>query len=84
MATDVTVSESFEPIPDVLLENAKQKIKACKKVICCRERFGSMEMANQELLMFAIESGKMVEFVKFGAKDYGNGVDSNNKVERIK
>ena len=41
-------------------------------------------MANQELLMFAIESGKMVEFVKFGAKDYGNGVDSNNKVERIK
>lgn len=51
-------AESFEPVPEALLSEAKKQINACQKVICCRETFGTYEAANAELLAYAERSGK--------------------------
>lgn len=61
LAAEVLEADSFEPIPPELLEAAKEKMDACGRVICCRDRFGSLETANQELLAYARRSGKAVE-----------------------
>lgn len=52
LAAEVIAAKAFEPIQDKLLEAAKSKIDACKRVICCREDFGSFERANRELLEY--------------------------------
>ena len=52
LAAEVIAAKAFEPIQDKLLEAAKSKIDACKRVICCREDFGSFEKANRELLEY--------------------------------
>lgn len=61
LAEEVIMAESFEPIKDVLLETAKQRIDSCKRVICCKEKFGSFELANRELLAYARQKGKIIE-----------------------
>lgn len=61
LAAEVVGTESFEPISDKLLETAKRKIDFCSKVICCRNKFGSMETANEELFLYASRNGKAVE-----------------------
>lgn len=53
LATKVYAAESFEPIQKKLLQEARESIKSCKKVICCRKRFGSWEQENEELLCWA-------------------------------
>ncbi len=64
LATDVIKAEGFEPIKEKLLEEAKAKVDCCKKVICCKEEFGTFEQANQELLTYARAAGKIVEMEK--------------------
>lgn len=61
LAAKVIEAESFEPVPDSLLETAKREMDLCRKVICGRNKFGSMEAANEELFYYAKRSGKMVE-----------------------
>ncbi len=61
LAAEVIEAESFEPIAGELLEAAKKKMDSCKAVLCCRERFGSLELANQELLAHARKNGKLRE-----------------------
>ncbi len=61
MAADMTAAEGFEPVPEKLLEEAKQKMDGCQRVICCKHVFGSYEKANEELLSYARASGKDVE-----------------------
>lgn len=61
LAAEVIEAVGFEPIADGLVEVAKKKIDVCKRVICCKESFGSLEQANKELLRYAKQTGKEVE-----------------------
>lgn len=59
LAAEVIHTEGFEPMGEELLEKAKRRLERCKRVICCRERFGSLEWANRELFLYAGERGKL-------------------------
>lgn len=61
LATEVIEAEAFEPIDAAVLESAKRRIASCDKVICCKETFGTLEMANKELLTYAREQGKVIQ-----------------------
>lgn len=61
LATEVLKAESFEPISEDLLEDAKKRVALCEKVICCKEKFGTFEQANLSLLEYAKKRGMPVE-----------------------
>lgn len=61
LASRVFAAKSFEPVPDELLQDAKNTLRQCRKVICCRESFGTWEQANRELVEYAHECGISVE-----------------------
>lgn len=61
LAVNVIKAESFEPIKETLLREAKEKMDSCKRVICCKSVFGSLDKANEELLAYAEAAGKIVE-----------------------
>lgn len=61
LAAEVITAEAFEPITDMAFKKAKQRLDSCERVICCRKTFGSFEAANQELLAFARQRGKIIE-----------------------
>lgn len=63
LASYCVAAESFEPITDTLLRDAKERMDACGKVICCKESFGTFEAANRELLEYAKEKRKEVEMI---------------------
>ena len=64
-----TVSESpFEPVSQAKLEQAKKILENCDRVICCREKFGSMESFQQELLRYAKEIGRTIQTGKTDRK----------------
>ena len=60
-AADVIEADSFEPITEKQLEMAKKRLQSCEKVICCKERFGTFERANQELMEYAKQCSKQIE-----------------------
>jgi iron complex transport system ATP-binding protein len=60
LAVKTIVAKGFEPIPDALFAEAKQTMRQCTRVICCRDTFGSYERANEELLADAKRLGKIV------------------------
>lgn len=64
LAAEVIIVRAFEPVDKGILEQAKKSIDSCSKVICCREQFGSLEIANKELLEYARQSGKAVEIAE--------------------
>lgn len=61
LAAELIAVKSFEPVDKCVLDRAKRAIDSCSKVICCRKKFGSLEIANKELLEYAKKSGKTVE-----------------------
>lgn len=63
LAAEVLSVRAFEPIDKTTLERAKKAIDSCSMVICCRKQFGSLEIANKELLGYAVKNGKVVELV---------------------
>lgn len=60
LAAKVIKVEAFEPITDQTLQEAKRCLAGCKQVICCKDHFGTLEKANEELLAFAKASGKTI------------------------
>lgn len=60
LAAEVLAAEAFEPIPEETIERAKEQLDRCKRVICCRDRFGAYEAANQVLLEYAEQQGKNI------------------------
>ena len=48
---------AFEPVPKALLEQAMRCMDGCRKVICCRESFGTLEDAQKRLLAYAKARG---------------------------
>lgn len=61
LAADVIAAESFEPIGEILLAEAKEKMDSCKSVICTKSVFGSLEKANEELFDYAKAEGKLLD-----------------------
>lgn len=61
LAAEVIAADAFEPITDRQIEEAKCKLEGCEKVICCKKTFGTLEGANQELLVYAEQLGKCIE-----------------------
>ncbi len=66
LAVETIVSKPFEPISEQVFEYAKERLKMCRKVICCRNRFGTLGKKNEQLLSYAKEQGK--EIVMEGEK----------------
>lgn len=64
LSTEVISVKAFEPVGKSALEQAKKGIDSCSKVICCRKKFGSLEIANKELLAYAGQNGKVVEITE--------------------
>lgn len=61
LAAEVIAESPFEPVVREKLQAAKKLLEQCDRVICCRERFGSLETFQQELLEYAKQSGKPIE-----------------------
>ncbi len=61
LATEVIVADAFEPITEFQIQVARKKIASCNKIICCKDKFGTLELANQKLLEFAKQCDKEVE-----------------------
>lgn len=59
LAAEVLVSQAFEPVDQQLIEKGKRLMDACGRVICCRERLGSLDTADQELYQYALERGML-------------------------
>lgn len=66
LAAEVVSTAAFEPISEAAMQQAKEWIDACDMVICCKECFGSLEQANQELLTYAGQCGKTILMEKGG------------------
>lgn len=61
LASCVVEQKAFEHIEKQSFAEAKEVLKGCDKVICCRKQFGCFEQENAELLAFAAECGIPVE-----------------------
>lgn len=61
LSAELIAMKAFEPVDRFTLDQAKKAIDSCKKVICCRKEFGSLETANKELLEYARRNGKETE-----------------------
>lgn len=73
LASQVIAADSFEPITELQLHQAKQVLSRCSQVICCKRRFGTLEQANLQLLQYAVAQGKPV--IQEGGEEDG---DSGN------
>lgn len=60
LASEVIVSQAFEAVGEDTMEQAKRALDRCSQVICCRERIGSQDVANRELLAYAKRKGKVI------------------------
>jgi iron complex transport system ATP-binding protein len=63
LAADVASADSFEPVTDEQLHAAEMMMDKCKKVICCKNKFGTYEKANEELINYAKMQNKQIEMV---------------------
>lgn len=61
LAVHVIAGAAFEPISDILIQEAREKMMNCDKVICCKKTFGTFEYANHKLLEYAINASKEIE-----------------------
>lgn len=60
LAAQLISMKAFEPVDEHTLEQAKRAMDLCDKVICCRERFGTLEQANKELFLYAKKGGRLI------------------------
>lgn len=59
LAAKVIAAKAFEPMKDELVEAARKQIDACERVICCRDKFGTLEASNEALFAYAKQCGKV-------------------------
>lgn len=57
LAARAIFSEPFEPVGREQVERAREVLGRCEALICCVERFGTMNAANEGLLEFAKAHG---------------------------
>lgn len=61
LAGSVIAAEAFEPIGEAALRQARKTMHTCRRVICCREHFGTIEQANALLRDEAAAAGLLSE-----------------------
>lgn len=61
LASKVVRAKAFEPVEESTRKEAEKLLDSCKKVICCKMKFGTYEKANQELLDYAKAKKKEIE-----------------------
>ncbi|MEG1932892.1 MAG: ABC transporter ATP-binding protein, partial [Pygmaiobacter sp.] len=71
LAAVVICEKPFEPISRARIEEAKQVLRQCRRVICCLSVFGSMNQGNEELLRFAENQGLLVDDTATGLPSAG-------------
>ncbi|MDO5547751.1 MAG: ABC transporter ATP-binding protein [Eubacteriales bacterium] len=59
LAVRVITETSFEPIGAAAVREAAEVLHRCRTVICCPERFGTMNRGNQRLRELAARDGKL-------------------------
>lgn len=62
LAAEVLAVGGLESVPESLRKRARERLDGCRRLICCREAFGSLEDANRELLAYAVKSGTQIEY----------------------
>ncbi|MDO5784175.1 MAG: ABC transporter ATP-binding protein [Eubacteriales bacterium] len=60
LACQVITECAFEPITDTTVQHAQEVLCRCKKVICCLERFGTMNQGNRQLMELARQRSMLV------------------------
>ena len=61
LAAQVITEQAFEPIGEQALAQAKTWIDSCEGVVCCLERFGTMNAGNRQLMQLAQKQGKLLD-----------------------
>lgn len=61
LAAEVITEKAFEPISAEAYGQARKSMEQCGKVICCTDTFGTMNRANEQLLLLAKEKGLLEE-----------------------
>lgn len=61
LAAEVITEKAFEPISVEAYGQARKSMEQCEKVICCTDTFGTMNRANEQLLLLAREKGLLEE-----------------------
>lgn len=61
LAAEVITEKAFEPISAEAYGQARKSMEQCEKVICCTNTFGTMNRANEQLLLLAKEKGLLEE-----------------------
>ncbi|MGN1031807.1 MAG: ABC transporter ATP-binding protein [Butyricicoccaceae bacterium] len=57
LAAEVITERAFEPIGESAMQQALESIHRCNKVVCCLDRFGTVNQRNQQLMEFAKQRG---------------------------
>jgi len=68
LASEVIAAEAFEAVKEDVVQRARQVMDGCRQVVCCREKLGSLDLANRELVEYAGEKGKLIEMEEFFRK----------------
>lgn len=61
LAAEVITEKAFEPISAEAYGKARKSMEQCGKVICCTDTFGTMNRANEQLLLLAKEKELLEE-----------------------
>lgn len=61
LAAEVITEKAFEPISAEAYGQARKSMEQCEKVICCTDTFGTMNRANEQLLLLAKEKELLEE-----------------------
>ena len=61
LASKVITEEAFEEISEAKYEEALQAMRECQRVVCCNEKFGTMNRRNEALLREAEKRGILIE-----------------------
>lgn len=59
LAQTVYEVPAFCPVSDEVLERAMEELERCERTVCCLQEFGSWNGANQQLMQYAKQLGKL-------------------------
>ncbi len=71
LASEVVTERSFEPVGAAALSRARTVLEGCSSLICCPERFGTMNRGNEALLEWARKRMAVESAAVFLAEDSG-------------
>ena len=60
LAAELVTERAFEPVSAASVDRAMKLLASCEKLICCTERFGSLNEENKRLLETAEREGKLL------------------------